>query len=142
MSARPALNYEGCYTRPYQVKIGNTVRKGFAVKIDSVASDGTIIVVEAAAIGDNAIGIARDGGAALSTIRVDHFGFPGVVAALVGTGGCTAGAPAKFVADGATNATVGGATTKLVVYGQWLETGVVGDLAPLNLAAASFTVGS
>lgn len=141
MSARPAVNYDACYTRPAVVKASNTVRKGFPVKIDSFNADGTPIIVEAAAVGDNAIGIARDAGAALATVRVDYFG-SGVVLGLVGTGGCTAGAPAKFVSDGMTNGTVGGGTTKLVVYGQWLETGVAADLAPLNLEMAGFTVGS
>jgi hypothetical protein len=141
MAARAAIDLTKCDIRPGFVLAANTVRKGFPVKINSFNADGTPIYVEAAAVGDNIAGIAIDAGIAGAKIRVAKPG-QGRVEALVGTGGATAGAPAKFVADGLTNATVGGATTKLVVAGQWEETGVVGDLAALNLGAFAFTVGS
>lgn len=135
--------------RPYTVKASNTVRQGFPVKLDSG------YIVEAAAIGDNVIGIAyklqqRVEGvstvpawpaAAGQKVMVWHLG-AGVCPALVGTGGATAGAPAKFVSDGATDATVGGGTNKLCVLGQWEEAGAAGELAGLNLAMAGFAVGS
>jgi hypothetical protein len=131
---------EGADIRPYTVNSGQTVRKGFAVKTSGAG------IVEAAAVGDNAIGIALDlgdgnGTTGPTSIRVAHFG-KGVVKALVGTGAATKGSFAKFVSDGATDATVGGATTKLVVYGQWLEAGAAGEVAGLNLGMAAPTVGS
>jgi hypothetical protein len=141
MAARAAIDLSKCHIKPGFVAAANTIRKGFPVKISSFDSNGTPVFVEAAAVGDNSVGIALDAGAAGVKIRVAYWG-QGVVEGLVGTGGATAGAPAKFVADGMTNATVGGATTKLVVCGQWEETGVAGDLAALNLGGFSFTVGS
>lgn len=131
---RPIENLK--YARVVQHTCAGTVRKGFAVKNSSDS------VVEAAAVGDNAFGIALDAGVNLGKIRVAYFGYPAIVQALVGTGGCTKHAPAKFVSDGATDATVGGGTTKLRVYGQWLETAVAVDFAALNIADAAWTVGS
>lgn len=134
MSERPIENLKNA--RIVEHTCAGTVRKGMAVK-DSSGS-----VVEAAAVGDNAFGIALDAGVNLGKIRVAYFGWPAIVKALVGTGGCTLHAPAKFVSDGATNATVGGGTTKLRVWGTWLETGVAADLAALDISNASWTVGS
>ncbi len=143
MVDRAQERLSGADVRPYDVATGSTVRKGFAVKLSSGK------VVEATAVGDNAIGIALEAGngdntirqSPSKTIRVMHFGF-GVCKMLVGTGGATAGAPLKWVSDGCTDATVGGGTVKLRTYGQCLETGVVGDLVGVNLGAAAFTVGS
>jgi hypothetical protein len=134
--------------KPFRVTAGETVAKGRPVDFNS----GT--VQHATAIGDDSIGIAlQDGdgdaanpmgaiGAPGHTIKVAILGSNAIVKAKVGTGGCTQGAPARATTDGATNLTVGGGTTKAVCLGQWLATGVVGDLQPLNLAAAGFTVGS
>jgi hypothetical protein len=123
--------------RPYTVASGQTATRGYGAK----HSGADLSVATIAAVGDDAIGIFLDDGAALTNVRVAHFG-NGVVKAKVGTGGATRGSAAKYAANGLTNATVGGATTKLVVCGQWMETAVVGDLAALNLGMASFTVGS
>lgn len=141
MSARPTPDLSGAITRSGTVKVGNTIRKGFPVKIDSFDALGHMIVVEAAAIGDNSIGLSQDLVTAGQQCRIALWG-KGVALGLVGTGGATAGAPLKWVADGLTNATVGGGTTKLVVQGQALDTGVAADLIPVNLGAFSFTVGS
>lgn len=144
MVARAQERLEGADIRPYTVATGSTVRAGFPVKLSSTK------VVEATAVGDNAIGIALDLGDGSDTtpstnpttvVRVAHFG-KGVCKVLVGTGGATEGLPAKYVSDGTTDATVGGGTVKLRVLGQFLETGVAGDLVGLNLGAASWTVGS
>jgi hypothetical protein len=135
MAERPIVNLKNA--RVIRIAAGAAVRKGFAVK------RSTTKVVEAAAVGDDAIGIALDAaGADGDMIRVAEFGFPGIVPALVGTGGCTQGSHAKWVSDGATNATIGGGSTKLRTYGTWEETGVVGDLAALNIGTAATTVGS
>lgn len=141
MSARPAIDLGGAITRSGTTKAANTIRKGFPIKIDSFDANGHPIIVEAAAIGDNAVGLALDAGVALKECRFAIWG-KGVALGLVGTGGATAGAPLKFVTDGLANATVGGGTTKLTVMGQALDTGVAVDLIPVNLGGFSFTVGS
>ena len=147
MSAVAMENLDKTVIRPFQVAASNTVRKGFPVKLSSGK------VVEAAAVGDNAIGIALeagdgDSGHSVGTvtkqpnrIKVALFG-NGYCKVLVGTGGATAGAPAKFVSNGLTDGTAGGGSTKLTIMGQFLETGVAGDLVGLNLGMASFSVGS
>ena len=83
------------------------------------------------------------GVAGATSIRVVHYG-KGVVMGLVGAGGATAGSFAKWsgTGDGLTDGTVGGATTKLVVHGQWQEAGAAGEYAGLNVGMASATVGS
>lgn len=135
MSERPIENLKNAHVTLETA--GAAVRKGFAVK------RSTTKVIEGAAVGDDTIGIALDAASADGDkIRVARFGFPAIVKALVGTGGATAGSFAKWVSDGATNGTIGGGTTKLRTYGQWEETGVVGDLAALNIGCAASTVGS
>jgi hypothetical protein len=145
---RAAQRLEKLDIQPYQIQASNTVRKGFPVK----AGTGDTIV-EAAAVGDNIIGIALEAGNGDATDRYGTVGVvghtikvarpgPGAVPVLVGTGGATRGAPLKWVSDGVTNATVGGATTKLTVVGQAEETGVAADLIACDLSKFSFTVGS
>jgi len=141
MSARPSIDLGGAITRSGTTKAANTIRKGFPVKIDSFDASGHPIIVEAAAIGDNSIGLALDAGVASKECRYALWG-KGVALGLVGTGGATAGDPLKWVANGLTTATVGGGTVKLTVLGQALDTGVLADLIPVNLAGFSFTVGS
>jgi hypothetical protein len=141
MSARPSPDLSGAIHRSGTVKASNTIRKGFPVKIDSFDASGHPIFVEAAAIGDNSIGLSTDLALAGKECRVALWG-KGIALGLVGTGGATAGGPLKWVADGLTNATVGGGTVKLTVNGQALETGVAADLIAVNLAGFSFTVGS
>jgi hypothetical protein len=141
MSARPTPDLSGAIIRSGTVKVSNTIRKGFPVKIDSFDASGHPIIVEAAAIGDNSIGLSLDAGVALKECRVALWG-KGVALGLVGTGGATAGAPLKWVTDGLATATVGGATTKLTVQGQALETGVAADFIAVNLGGFSFAVGS
>ena len=114
---------------------GAAVVKGRLVKFSS----GTII--HAAATTDNAVGYALDSADSGATVRVAHWG-PGVCKALVGTGGATQGAPLKYAADGVTDMTVGGGTTKVMCAGQALQTGVVGDYIGVNLSTGCFTVGS
>lgn len=138
--------------KPYTVKASNTVRHGMPVKLSSGE-----IVESGAAIADEAIGIAysiqqlpagstRQPGIgwtapAASVVMVAMLG-EGCVPIRVGTGGATAGKFAKQVSTGGTDATIGGATTALVCVGQFVETGVAGDLVGCNLGAAAPTVGS
>jgi hypothetical protein len=135
MSERPIQNLEFAQVKEYEVAAASTVTKGMGVKLSSGKA------LNCAAVGDNCVGIALTGGAAGEKVKVALIS-NAIVPVKVGTGGATAGAPAKYAADGATNGTVGGGTTKLVVWGQFVETGVVGDFVGLNLNGFSFTVGS
>lgn len=137
MAERAIEILDGAIIKRFIVAANKTVTANFPVKFS-----GADNAVEAmAAIGDDVIGIALDGGAAGAEVRVALFG-KGVAKVKVGTGGATRGSPAKYTSDGLTNATVGGGTTKLVVCGQFLQSGSAGDLVGLNLGAFSFTVGS
>lgn len=142
MTARPAIDLSGATFKSGTVKASNTIRNGYPVKIDSIASDGHPVFVEAAAVTDNAIGLAQNlsGGTATAgtQCRVALWG-KGIAYGLVGTGGATAGAPLKWVSDGLTNATVGGGSVKQVILGQALDTGVAADLIPVNLAGFSWS---
>src|SRR5688500_16336181 len=124
--------------KPFTIAATKVATEGFAVK----HSGADEAIENMAAVGDNCIGIAMSSGVAGQLINVALFGCGGIVAVKVGTGGATRGSPAKYAADGLTNATVGGGTTKLVVLGQFMQTGVVGDTVGLNLGMAGFTVGS
>jgi hypothetical protein len=137
MAARAQEVLQYATIRPFTVASGQAATAGFAVK-HSGADDA---VQNMAAVSDNCIGISLDTGAALASVRVAMFG-NGIAKCKVGTGGATRGAPAKYAANGLTDATVGGATTKLVVLGQFTQTGVVGDMVGINLGGFSFTVGS
>jgi hypothetical protein len=138
-AARPSYDLAGAKFRSGTVKASNTIRKGFPVKIDSIAADGHPVFVEAAAVTDNAIGLATDAAVAGAQCRVALWG-PGLALGLVGTGGCTAGAPQKWVSNGLTDATVGGGTVKQVILGQALETGVAGDYVAINLSGFAWSV--
>lgn len=131
------LDHKGAIIRPFTVPAAKTVTRGQAVK-HSGADDA---VENVAATTDFGIGIALDAGVAGDTVRVALWG-SGIVKALVGTGAATRGAPAKFVADGLTDGTNGGGSTNRPSLGQFLESGVAGDLVALNLGAFSFSVGS
>lgn len=125
--------------KPFNVPSGKAVTKFNAVKFSGADTD----IEDAAAATDNVIGIAQDVGAALATgIRVAIFGH-GISKILVGTGGATRGAFAKWVTpSGCTDMTVGGGTGKIVCWGQYLQTGSAADLVGLNLGMAAPTVGS
>ncbi len=106
--ARPAIDLSGATFQSGTVKASNTIRHGYPVKIDSIGTDGHPVFVEAAAVTDNAIGLAQNGAgraaaAAASQCRVALWG-KGKAEGLVGTGGTTAGAPQKWVTNGLTDA--------------------------------------
>ena len=136
MSTRASQVLQYAIIRPYTV-VTTAVTAGQAFKQTGADLSGT----GATAVTDFAIGICLDDAAVGATVRVALFG-SGIAKVKVGTGGATRGNPAKYVANGLTNATVGGATTALFVCGQFLESGVAGDLVGMNLALAGFTVGS
>ncbi len=138
MAARAFEILTNATIRPFKVPSGKAVTQGLAVK-HSGADDQ---IEDHAAVGDDAIGIALDAGSAGAVgVRVALFG-NGVVKAKVGSAGASRGAFAKYSATGLTGATVGGGTTKLVVCGQFLQTGVQNDFVGLNLGMAAPTVGS
>jgi len=150
---RPQERLTGADIRPYTVAAASTVRQGMPVKLSSGS------IVEATAIGDNVIGIAYEqltnvpqttaipgqrwtapAGAKVNVVHLGH----GICPVLIGTGGATQGGPARPSAsgDGATDATVGGATAKIMCLGTFVDPGVTGDLAGVNLATSGYTVGS
>lgn len=137
MTTRAQESLSNAIIKVFTVATAKTATKGFAVKHSGADNK----IENMAAVGDNCIGIALESGVAGGKVRVALFGH-GIAKAKVGTGGATAGAPAKYAADGLTDATVGGGTTKLVTLGQFIEAGVAGDLVGVNLAGFSFTVGS
>ncbi len=136
MAVRAAEQLQYTEIRAYTVG-ATAVTAGQAVKHSG--ADLTVVPVTAAT--DFAIGIVMDDAAIGALCRIAMFG-TGIKKVKVGTGGATRGNAAKFVANGLTNATIGGATTALFVCGQFLESGVAGDLVALNLSPAGFTVGS
>lgn len=103
--------------------------KGVEVKM---GSDDDLLA--AAGTGDVlAIGITTRANAAGRPAGVAMYGH-GVVAVTVGTGGATRGVHAKGVADGFTDAgTNGGGTTSQIIKGQFLQTGVAGDLVEMMI---------
>jgi hypothetical protein len=139
MATRPLQSLNKALIKSYTVSA--TVRQGFAVIVSAVAATGEIsTVAEAADANDTAIGIALDAGntTTATTIRVALFGSSAIVPALVGVGGATAGAQAGWVSDGATNVNfqvaTGATWTPSCCYGQFLQTGVDGDLVGLNIS--------
>lgn len=136
MAVRAAQQLQYAEIRPFTVATA-PVTAGQLVK----QSGADLTVAGLAAVTDFAIGVVLDDTAVGAIARVAIFG-SGIAKVKVGTGGATRGNPAKYVANGATNATIGGATTALFVLGQFLESGVVGDLVAVNLGVAGFTVGS
>lgn len=136
MAVRAAQQLQYTEIRPFTVG-ATAVTAGQAVK----QSGADLTVVPIASVTDFAVGIVLEDAAIGALCRVALFG-NGIAKVKVGTGGATRGNPAKYVANGLTNATIGGATTALFVCGQFLESGVAGDLVAVNLAGAGFTVGS
>jgi hypothetical protein len=154
MAARPQeLLTPGAVIKSYLVNTAKTVRKGMPVLL---VGGG---IEECTTSTENIFGIAFEqetnipattqipylftapAGSRVSVVLLGH----GVVPVLVGTGGVTAGLPVRSktgTSDGVTDAVVGGGTTKIVVIGQAVEAGVVGDLVGVNLGVASYTVGS
>jgi len=148
MATKPIEKIEKSLVSFGTVKASNTILKGEAVKWSS----GELVPVTA--VTDNAVGIAIDAGngdvtdshvsgGVYNKIRYLPLGCNAIVLCLVGSAGATQGAPAKWgTTAGAIDATVGGGTTKLRILGSFVETGVSGDYVGLNVADASWSVGS
>jgi hypothetical protein len=136
MAIRAAEQLQYTEIRPFTVAVAPVIA-GQAVK----HSGADLSVTALAAVGDEAVGIVMEDAAVGAICKVAMFG-NGIKKVKVGTGGATRGKAAKFVANGLTNATIGGATTALFSCGQFLESGVVGDMVAVNLGLAGFTVGS
>jgi hypothetical protein len=140
---RPTVRLTATEAAPYAAY--STIRKGFPVKIqDATTTPKT--VQECSANTDNCIGIARDAGDATGVAGLKQivvYGHGGIVPVLVGTGGATAGVAARLAvaADGVTDATTGGGTTKIVELGVFEDTGVAGDYVGMRLQITP-TVGS
>jgi hypothetical protein len=140
---RPTVRVSATEAKSYLVS--GTIRKGFPVKIsDATTTPKTI--VECTANTDDCIGISRDAGDATGATGLKQivvYGHGGIVPVLVGTGGATAGKAARLAAaaDGVTDATTGGGTTKIVELGPFEDTGVAGDIVGLRLNITP-TVGS
>jgi len=115
--------------KAYTVATGQTVTAGMPVKL---ASDTTIQVDVAGS--DESIGVAEVSATAGKRVDVFLFGYA-VVPVKIGTGGCTRGKKAKFVADGYTDAPAHDSSggTDDAIYGVFLESGSVGDIRGLLL---------
>lgn len=116
----------------------------YGVELYTAGSGGTTLgkavkfsasrtVVLTAAVADLTIGIALETVAAAATAQIALVGSPNIVKALVGTGGATRGTMATYVSDGLTDVTNGAGTTSVFAVGQWLESGIAGELRELNL---------
>lgn len=103
--------------------------KGVEVKL---STDDQLLT--AAGTGDVlAIGITYKANVAGRPAHVILYGHA-VVPVIVGTGGATRGVHAKGVADGMTDAAAnGGGTTSQIIKGQFLQTGVAGDIVEMMI---------
>jgi hypothetical protein len=132
MPARATVDTSRCRISSATVKAASTFTKYKAIKRNG------------AEVLDCAAGDAPDGYAVKTASPGEQGAFiavnePGIVEVLVGTGGATAGAFAKVVADGMADAGVlGGGTTLQNIAGKFVDTGVAGDrvgLMPMAFAA-------
>jgi len=107
----------------YTVATGQTATVGY---LAILASDTT--VQNAAGATDLGIGVFLASATAGKRVEVYHFG--SIIPVKIGTGGCTRGAKAVFVADGFTDAPAhdSSGTTDDATYGVFMESGVVGDV--------------
>jgi hypothetical protein len=113
---------------------GGAVTLGYAVKFDTDDDH----ITNMAATTDDCIGIALETAVALAHCRVALWG-AGVAKGKVGTAATTRGCPQCYSADGLTDATVTPGANKLVVLGQALQSGTVGQLVGINLAGFCFS---
>ena len=137
MATTPLEVLQNALVRPFTVASGQAVTLGKPVKFASADTE----VLNAAATTDDVIGIALETGAAGAQVRVALLGVA-IARVLVGTGGATRGAKAKWVSDGIADATVGGGTTKVVFPGLFMQSGVAGDYVGLLIGGAGAGVGS
>lgn len=102
---------------------GQEVKFGAADDLLAAAGTGDVL----------AIGIINQANAAGRPAEVCMYGHA-VVPVVVGTGGATRGVHAKGVADGMTDAAAnGGGTTSQIIKGQFLQSGVAGDVVGMMI---------
>lgn len=125
---RPQENTENARILTAVIKSGESATVGLPLKRNT---DGTI---ETAAAGERVCGWPVCAGVAGETIGYYVPDGSTVLAVKVGTGGATPGKYAVVVADGVTNEpTLGGGTTAVELCGEFVDEGVVGDLAGLRI---------
>jgi hypothetical protein len=101
-----------------------------------VKFSGADNAVEDCGANEDGIGIAMESGVAGDTVSISLEGFA-VVEVLVGTGGATRGAYAKFLADGFTDQATADGTTVRFLAGKFMQSGVAGDRVGLLLGVTS-----
>ncbi len=112
-----------------KVKTYTVVAAGSAVEGRPVSFNTSDQEVTLTAAGAKCDGIALETKAAGERVQVLISEGDGIVKVKVGTGGATRGLYGVVVSDGLTNSgTLGGGTTLVNVIGQFIETGVVGDV--------------
>lgn len=125
MAARATVKTEYALRDAATVKAASSVTAFYPIK-----RDGTDVLN--CSSGDAADGFSTEAGSAGDIVEFITVGSTAMVKVKVGTGGATAGAWAKVVADGVTDSgTLGGGTTLVNVVGKFVQTGVAGDYVGL-----------
>jgi hypothetical protein len=131
MAVRPHERLERALVMTFNDTSQPAFTKGTEVKFDT--SDTLLVATSGADV--LAIGVASQANAAGRPASIAMYGTY-VIPVLVGTGGATRGKLAVRVSDGFTDAaTVGGGTTVQYIHGQFLQSGVAGDLVGLLVGA-------
>lgn len=139
-------NYAGDGLRTVErVAAGQTVARGRAVALSSGTVQETNTALYGVAMKDaDGDGASPEGsiGAPGYSVGVAMFGSNAIVPMVVGTGGVTMGSPVRLIADGVTDATIGGGTGAIFVAGTATQTGAPGNLVGINIGSAGYCVGS
>jgi hypothetical protein len=131
MATRPHIKNQNALVQAFVVPATKAVTLGKRVKFS-----GADNAVEDCGANEDGIGIAMESGVAGDTVSISLEGFA-VVEVLVGTGGATRGAYAKFLADGFTDQATADGTTVRFLVGKFMQSGVAGDRVGLLLGATS-----
>lgn len=125
MAVRAILDMgPGPKIKTYTVAAGQAATEGRLVKLAAADEE-----VQLAGAGEAGIGIALETKAAGERVQVLVSEGDTVVKVKVGTGGATRGLWAVAVADGLTNSgTLGGGAVLKNIIGQFMQTGVAGDV--------------
>jgi hypothetical protein len=124
-----------CISATFTVATGQTVTGGKFVKHSGSDTD----ITDASADDFLAIGVAHDHGrkgeAYVAGDKVKVYLSNCIVPVKVGTGDCTRGKRARIVATGVTDApaAVAGGGTAIPLVGQFMQSGVAGDVVGLKL---------
>jgi hypothetical protein len=127
MSSRALNVSSGALRKGFTVKTGETVTKGCRVKL---TAEGEI---DQCGANEAGIGTAEEGGVSgqknVTVILDGH----AIIPVLVGTGGATVNSYAKPVANGYADITVADGTTPTFYSGQFMQTGVAGDMVGMMI---------